>query len=320
MEPPCRWYRGHGQAVARPPRWETRDLDLAPAHALCLLLAVLNHADAKRKGAAPDAETREKELSNLLRAHGAEPPPMIATVPARDGRTRRVVLALWAIAEVWRTADADPADGHELLDRIVGRDGLVGLWLEGTDTRTGLVDQIDDVAGEMKGALRQRFTAYLDGGQPAAQDSGARKRCILCNEPVAAARKVETASGVRIKATAFSGRDGRNDHLASPDGDTHLCPVCLAEMKLRQQAQAEFSSGDLPPLISSPVSTGLFGGLAFEREVGEESMSLNDLNRLDRKKGSSRVYNGLDCHTRASAWRGWRSCPPRTRSWSPSCG
>ena len=281
------------------PGGETGDLDLAPAHALCLLLAVLNHADAKRKGAAPDAETREQELSNLLQAHGAEPPPVIAAAPARDGRTRRVVLALWAIAEVWRAADADPDDGQELLDRIVGRDGLVGLWLEGTDTRTGLVEQIEDVAGEITGALRQRFAAYLDGVRPAAQDGGARKRCILCNEPVAAARKVETASRAHgIKASAFSGRDGRNDHLASPSGDTHLCPVCLAELQLRQKAQEEFrGSGDLPPLISSPVSTGLFGGLAFEREAGEESMSLNDLNRLDLKKGA-RVYRGLDCHTR----------------------
>ncbi len=282
------------------PGGETGDLDLAPAHALCLLLAVLNHADAKRKkGAAPDAETREQELSNLLRAHGAEPPPMITTVPAHDGeRTRRVVLALWAIAEVWRTADADPADGQDLLDRIVGRDGLVGLWLEGTDTRTGLVHQIEDVAGEMKTTLRQRFAAYLDGGPPAAQDNGARKRCILCNEPVSAARKVEMASRAHgIKATAFSGRDGRNDHLASWSGDTHLCPVCLAELQLRQKAQEEFKgSGDLPPLISSPVTTGLFGGLAFQREAGESSMSLYDLNRLDRKRGA--FYNGLDCHTR----------------------
>ena len=285
-----------GKPVLDYPGGETGDLDLAPAHALCLLVTVLNHADAKRKGAAPDADTREQELSNLLRAHGGDPPAMIAAAPAR---ARRVVLALWAIAEVWRAADADPDEGQELLDRIVGRDGLVGLWLEGNDTRAGLVDQIEDVASEMKGALRQRFTAYLGAGQPAAaRDSGADKRCILCNEPVAAARKVETASRAHgIKASAFSGRDGRNDHLASPSGDTHLCPVCLAELQLRQQAQAEFKgSGDLPPLISSPVSTGLFGGLAFQREAGEASMSLHDLNRLDVKKGA--VYDGLDCQTR----------------------
>ncbi len=281
------------------PGGETGELDLEPAHVLCLLVAVLNHTDAKRKNAAPNADTREQELSDLMRAHGAEPPPMIATVPALDGRTRRVVVALWAIAEVWRAADADPDEGQKLLDRIVGRDGLVGLWLEGNDTRAGIIDQIEDDASEMIGALRQRFAAYLDGGQPAARDGRADKHCILCNEPVAATRKVETASRAHgIKASAFSGRDGRNDHLASPSSDTHLCPVCLAELQLRQRAQEEFKgSGKLPPLISSPVSTGLFGGLAFGRQAGEMSMSLNDLNRLDIKKGAA-VYNGLDCQTR----------------------
>ena len=97
--------------------------------------------------------------------------------------------------------------------------------------------------------------------------------------------------------SAFSGRDGRNDHLASPSGDTHLCPVCLAELQLRQHAQDEFrGSRNLPPLISSPVTTGLFGGLAFEREDVDVSMGLHDLNRLDINKGA--VYQGLDCQTR----------------------
>ena len=280
------------------PGGEPLDLDLEPAHALVFLITALNHADTKRKGAAPDADKREQELSNLLRDHGSDPPRMIAQQLAPDGRARRVLLALWAIAEVWRAADDDRDEGQELLDRIVGRDGLVGLWLEGNDTRTGLVDQVEDIAGVIKGAVCRRFAAYLDGSQPEAMhDGGVGKRCILCNEP--AAHKVETASRAHgIKATAFSGRDGRNDHLASPSRDTHLCPVCLAELQLRQNAQEKFkgSRGLLPPLISSPLATGLFGGLAFQNEAAEESMSLYDLNRLDIKKGT--VYEGLDCQTR----------------------
>ncbi len=281
------------------PGGEPGDLDLEPAHALVFLIIVLNHADAKYKGAAPDADTREQELRELLLDHGGHAPAMIAPERVHDGRARRVVLGLWAIAEVWRATDTDRDKGQEMLDRIVGRDGLVGLWLEGNDTRTGLVDEIDDIASEIKGALCRRFTAYLDGSQPeAVHDGGVAKRCILCNEPVATARKVETASRAHgIKATAFSGRDGRNDHLSSPSRDTHLCPVCLAELQLRQQAQEEFKgSGDLPPLISSPLATGLFGGLAFQHEAADVSMSLNDLNRLAIKKGT--VYQGLDCQTR----------------------
>ena len=149
-------------------------------------------------------------------------------------------------------------------------------------------------------ALRQRFLCHLHGTAVQPFDAGApAKRCILCNEPVTASRRVGTASRAHgIKASAFSGRDRRNDHLASPAGDTHLCPICLAESQLRRAAQEEFKgSGDLPPLISSPATTGLFGGLAYQREDAEISMGLNDLNRLDSRKGAA-VYDGLDCQTR----------------------
>ena len=144
--------------------------------------------------------------------------------------------------------------------------------------------------------MRRRFSTALTGGAAEAFDgTAAAKRCILCNEPVDGSRRVATASRAHgIKTSAFSGRDGRNDHLASPSGDTHLCPVCLAELQLRRKAQEDFKGGgDLPPLVSSPSTTGLFGGLSFRREDAEVSMGLNDLNRLDLKKGA--VYEGLDC-------------------------
>ena len=278
------------------PGGDSRDLDMEPADALAFLTIALNHADSKRKGGAPDAEAREQELRDLLRVEGKEPPPMVTVAAGKDGRTRRVLLSLWTVAEVWRLAEDDANEAQEFLDRIVGHSGLIGLWLEGNDDRTGLSHQVDDVASVILNALRLRFSAYLTGSpaQPFDGDTPV-KRCILCNEPVGASRTVSTASRAHgIKASAFSGRDGRNDHLASPSGDTHLCTICLAELQLRQQAQEEFKgSGDLPPLISSPATTGLFGGLAFQREDADLSMGLNDLNRLDVKKGA--VYEGLDC-------------------------
>ena len=278
------------------PRGDSGDLDMAPAHALVFLVIALNHSDAKRKSAAPDADLRERELLDLLMDNGKEPPPLVTAVPQNERRARRVLLALWAIAEVWRRAEEDLDEAQELLDCIVGRSGLIGLWIEGADRRAGLADQIDDGASDILSALRLRFSAYLSGNAPQPFDAvGTVKRCILCNEPVGASRIVSTASRAHgIKASAFSGRDGRNDHLAAPSGDTHLCPVCLAELQLRQTAQEEFKgSGDLPPLISSPATTGLFGGLAFQHEDSDISMGLNDLNRLDVKKGA--VYEGLDC-------------------------
>ena len=281
------------------PSGDPGDLDMEPAHALAFLAIALNHVDGKRKGAAPAADCREQELVEHLRAEGRELPEVVASVPDKEGRVRRVLLAMWAIGEIWQLAEEDPDSGQEMLDAILGREGLVGLWLEGNDSRVGISSQIEDVSSDIVNALRQRFTAYLSGHPAMPFDVGnAPKRCILCNEPTGASWRVSTASRAHgIKASAFSGRDGRNDHLASPSGDTHLCPVCLAELQLRQNAQDDFrGSGDLPPLISSPVTMGLFGGLAFEREDSVVSMGLHDLNRLEIKKGS--VYYGLDCQTR----------------------
>ncbi len=281
------------------PGGDAGDLDMEPAHALAFLAIALNHVDGKRKGSAPAADYREQELVEHLRAEGWEPPEVVASVSDKEGRVRRVLLAIWAIGEVWQLAEEDPDSGQEMLDAILGREGLVGLWLEGNDSRAGISSQIEDISSNIVNALRQRFTAYLSGRPAMSFDVGnSPKRCILCNEPVGASWRVSTASRAHgIKASAFSGRDGRNDHLASPSGDTHLCPVCLAELQLRQNAQDDFrGSGNLPPLISSPVTIGLFGGLAFEREDSVVSMGLHDLNRLEIKKGS--VYCGLDCQTR----------------------
>ena len=280
------------------PGGDDRGLDMEAAPALAFLTLAINHKDASGKMAAPDATFRERELVDCLRAEDKELPAVVTAVPDKEGRPRRVLLALWAIGEIWQLADEDLDSGQELLDAILGREGLVGLWLEGDDNRTGLSSQIEDVSSDIVNALRERFVAYLSGRPAMPFDVGnSSKHCILCNEPVGTSWRVSTASRAHgIKASAFSGRDGRNDHLATPSGDTHLCPVCLAELQLRQNAQDEFrGSGDLPPLISSPVSMGLFGGLAFERENPEVSMGLHDLNRLD-KKGA--VYEGLDCQTR----------------------
>ena len=281
------------------PGGDSCGLGMEPAHALAFLVITMNHTDAKRMGTASDADAREQELLSLLKAEGKEPPPVIAVVLAKDGRARRVLLALWTIAEIWRLAKDDLNQARDLLDRILGRDGLAGLWLDGNEHRTGLANQIEDVSSGIVNALRQRFSAYLTGRPAQSFDAGLpAKRCILCNEPVNHSRNVETASRAHgIGASAFSGRDGRNDHLASPSGDTHLCLVCLAELQLRQKVQDDFKgSSNLPPLISSPVATGLFGGLAFQYEDADVSMGLNDLNRLDVKKGA--VYEGLDCQTR----------------------
>ena len=208
---------------------------------------------------------------------------------------------MWTVGEIWRSLDRDPGEARALLDAVLGREGLAGVWIDGTDGRPGLSRNVADVSSDILEALRERFSTYLVGCPPAPFDPGApAKRCILCNEPVDASRRVDSGSCAHgVKVSAFSGRDGRNDHLASSKGDTHLCPVCLAELQLRWEAQGDrgLKKAVLPPFVSSPVTTGLFGGLAYEREDADQSLGLHDLNRLETKKGA--VYNGLACQT----WR-----------------
>ncbi len=291
-------------ATAKPaldfPGGDAGGLDSEPAHALVFLVLALNHQDARGRDAAPDAGVRERELRDTMAARGLHPPAVVEAAPGKDGRARRVLLALWAVGEIRRLAERDLDGAQDFFDDVLGESGLAGLWIDGADDRPGLAAGIADLSGEILQALRKRFTAHLSGRPAAPFDAGPRaKHCILCNEPVAAARRVDSGSRAHgVKVSAFSGRDGRNDHLAAAGGDTHLCPVCLAELQLRHAADAPGRrGGDLPPLVSSPIALGLFGGLAYEREsLQDSSLGLHDLNRLETRKGQ--VYRGLDCQTR----------------------
>ncbi len=269
-------------------------LEVEPAHALAFLAIALNHKDEGR-GTAPDAASRERQLSELLGRKGQAPPQWLGRLAGED-RARRVLLAIWTVAAVWRLEDEDRSRAAELLDCVLGAGGLVQTWIDGGEEAEGLAGRIRDTSGEIAEALERRFGAYLDSGSMPAVAGRRKKRCFLCNEPVSESGKVSSASRAHgVKISAFSGRDGRNDHLARPAGDTHLCPVCLAELQLRSAAQsgARMGGGDLPPLVSSPMTTGLFGGLAYQDEHTDSAFGLHDLNRLDVRKG--RVYQGLDC-------------------------
>ncbi|MCY4672845.1 MAG: hypothetical protein OXD43_03595 [Bacteroidetes bacterium] len=293
---------GAGSATVKPfldhPEGSRECFGMDSVHALAFLVIVLNHSTKSGKRNAPNADTREKELLQRLEAVGRTPPAYICSELAQDHRARRVLLAIWVIADIWGHSFEDEAGAQKLFDEILGQQGLVGLWLEGNSSREGIQAQVTDNSSDITSALEQHFGRILAGKLLRQYDMDkASKHCFLCNVPTNSTRKVSTSLNVHgVKTSAFSGRDGRNDHLASPSRDTHLCLVCQAELKLRRRAQAEYKGGnDLPPLISSPATMGLFGGLVYERQQGYLSMGLNDLGRLQIAKG--KVYRGLDVQT-----------------------
>ena len=265
--------------------------------ALAFLTIVLNHKDKPGKGNAPSADTREQELLEQMETHGHSPPEIYMELN-HDHRARRVFLAIWVISKLWDLASEDEANAENLFNKILGCQGLIGIWMDGEPSRKGIRDQVVDNSSNINIVLEQYFKRLLSGKvirQYDAKESS--KHCFLCNVPTSSERKVNTSYNAHgVKSSAFSGRDGRNDHLASPGGDTHLCLVCQAELKLRYRAQSEYKgSKDLPPLVSSPITMGLFGGLVYPEERDYRSMGLNDLGRLDMAKGE--VYKGLDVQT-----------------------
>ena len=182
------------------PGGDSNDLDMEPSHALAFLTITLNHKDGTGKSAAPSAGVRERELVEHMKAQGKEPPEALASVPTSDARARRAVTAIWVIGEIWRLADEDRDEAQDLLDAIVGRDGLVGLWIEGNDSRTGLASQIRDISSDILRALRERFTTYLSGRPAQVFDmTDTPKRCILCNEPVDRQRRHYSVPSARYQ-------------------------------------------------------------------------------------------------------------------------
>ncbi len=268
--------------------------------ALAFLTIALNHKDKRGKDSAPDADTRQRELLRIFGALDLSPPEIYAEL-ANDPRAQRTLLAMWTISVLWDMSLYDEDSALKLFNDILGHEGLTGTWLEGNMSRTGISDQVIDNSSDINHALERRFGELLSGGVIHQHDTdGTSKRCILCNVPTSHKRKVSSSLNVHgVKVSAFSGRDGRNDHLALSDRDTHLCLVCQAELKLRYKAQAndkrsknQRSKDIIPPLISSPVTTGLFGGVIYEQELDCQSLGLNEILRLDMKEG--KVYMGLD--------------------------
>lgn len=252
-------------------------------HRAAHLVLLLNlRLDGAKKLGLPDYAEREAALLSLV------------TVPCPDwlsgiddGATRRVIAALWVTALAWNDADLEIA--------IWGDEGLLKHWLEGDENRPGFRDGITGRGTQVIEAVQRHFRQLLGGSRIAPDDETAAGRCLFTDEPVPFDESIDESLGLyEVRVSAFSGRDGRPESITFDHAHTNVGPVSVAEHKLRAQAHARQGGkpGGVPTLISSPTTSGLFGGLRLPGDQSMPTLSLFDLSRQEIKKGT--YYRGTE--------------------------
>ncbi len=255
------------------------DADLRKV-ALLVMLINLNVAGDK-KGTVPDYAQREQMLLDTI---CQERPAWLNSV--QDGVSRRTLTALWVLA----LAKTD----QTVEDALWGETGLLRCWLEGKEERRGFNAFIEMPGKKIIPAVKQHLRQMLCKQRITVLDETAQGRCLFTDEPVPINNKIEKTTGLyEVKMSAFSGRDNRPESMNSAQPHTNVGPVSVAEYKLRARVHANAGglSDGVPTLISSPSTSGLFGGLGFHGDQAMASLSLYDLSREEIKKGS--VYKGV---------------------------
>lgn len=235
----------------------------------------------------PSYEQREQELFQAIRQ---DCPDWIAAIQLKEpDPSRRVLTALWVTALA--------RDNRELWESVWGAEGLLKDWLEGRDERPGFRDFITGRGSKVKTDLKRRLTQLLSGKRAAPESECEKGRCIFTDEPVPFDQTIDQALGLYgVKVSAFSGRDGRPELLTSESAHTNVSGTAIAEHKTRSGVHKLLGSPDdgVPALISSPTTSGLFGGLALAEDKAIAAMSIYDINRLDVKKG--RIVSGSEIY------------------------
>jgi hypothetical protein len=254
-------------------------------HAACIAMLLNLKIEAGARKGVPDYARREDELLRTLSRQRLD----WLNVIDHDA-SRRTLAALWATALA--------AEDGVLEQAIWGTQGLLQCWWEGTDSRQGFRAFITGKGAEITEAVKRRFRQLLKGERVAA-DENQVGRCLFTDEPMSFGNTIEESTGLYgVKVSAFSGRDHRPELLTSERAHTNISPVSLAEHKLRAKAHAQQGGRDngVPAPISTPTTSGLFGGLGLRTDQSMAAMSLYDLSRLEVKKGT--VLQGVEMYQR----------------------
>ena len=239
-----------------------------------------------RKLNVPDAGAREQELVKRLTQSGVSIPAWLIDL-THDISRRNLLSAL---------AAASAINDGALHEALLGDDGLVNLWLRGRGNRQGLLDKIDNPGLHMAAAAQKWFRAAAQGCLLRADDENAEGRCHFTNAPVPRNSRIDLSTGLYgVKVSAFSGREGRWESFNSPKRETLVSPLALAEHRLRSmRVRRSGGQPDVPILISSPTSAGLFASLVYVHDDLPLELSLFDALRADNRKSDGPVFRGME--------------------------
>ena len=227
----------------------------------------------------PDYASREQQL---LEVCTEKRPDWLSGI--KDSQSRRNLTALWVMAA---------SEKSEEIDKTIWKnEGLLSTWWNGNENMTGFKTSISTEGSRINQEVLRRFHQILSNNLvtgPEQNSKAQQGHCLFTNEPVAWAQTICDADQLyQVKISAFSGRDNRPEKLAgSAKGITHVSPVSIAEYRLRNIAhkQAGGKPSGVPSLISSPTTSGLFGGLLLSDDHQLTTLSVYDVNRLEKKKG-----------------------------------
>ncbi len=265
----------------------SREILYEAAH-LALLLN-LGFEGGAQKGV-PTSAQRELEL--LETVSEACPEWIVGMVIKEPDPSRRNMVALWARA----TAQ----DGSGLRDAIWGSGGLLQRWLEGDGAdKSGMRDFITGRGAQVSQGVERHMRQLLGDSRVAPEDESAQGRCLFTDEPAPFDEPIDQGLGLyEVKVSAFSGREGRPESLTSERAHTIVSAPSVAEHTWRAKVHENLGGRKegVPALVSSPTTSGLFGGLALIDDLAMPAMSIYDLSRLDPNKG--RIINETDIYRR----------------------
>lgn len=262
------------------PEFAQRKL-LEAAHLTLLLTLKL---PVTKKNGLLDYEQREQALFDLL----DEPLPEWL-VSMDDARSRRLLIPLWITALAH--------ENTELQAKIWGEEGLLKQWLEGDDEQAGFNQFFAGEGVQILQEVQNHFDQLLQGKRLAPADESVKGRCLFTDAPAATIMS-SSLNLYEVKVSAFSGRDGKPDSVSAPSkGVVPIGLVSLAEHKLRKSVYAVQGGkpSGVPTLVSSPVTTGLFGALILNDEQNFQALSSYDLSRKAVEKGKVN-YRGLELY------------------------